>query len=153
MHVVTKTPTMLSLEHKPRFVPAIALLLVIGVVAQALGSPSSLSLAQWVGTGFGVLVGSFITYYAALPSHVEFDAERGEVRWRHVGWPGRAAGSCPLGQITEVQLLEDEHGLKRLALTTDAGVVPLTRHLTAFERHTENATTVREWLMQYKAGA
>lgn len=149
MRVVSNSFARLSLEHRPHLVPLLAALGVVGVVVQTVHSAASLGLGEWVATGAGVLVGSFIAYISALPSRVEFDADRGDVSWHHIGWPGRMRGNCPLDQVTGCEVVADESGNKRLVLTTSAGIVPLSRHFTAFERHERNAATVGEWLDQH----
>lgn len=152
MRVAINSSVRLSLEHRPLLVPLLAASCVAGLVIKTIGSAASLSLGEWVATGAGVLVGSLIAYLSALPSRVEFDAVRSAVNWCHTGWPGRARGNCPLRQVTGIELHADESGCKRLVLTTSAGVVPLTRHFTAFERHEQNAATVREWLDRHGRG-
>ena len=152
MHIISNSSERLFLEHRPFLVPALAMSLVIGVVIQAVNSAPSLSFGEWVATGAGVLIGCIIAYLSALPSRVEFDANRCEIRWDHVGWPGRERGSLPLDQVTGIKVLADEIGAKRLAITTSTDVVPLTRHFTAFERHEQNAATIGEWLEQHRQG-
>ena len=152
MRVVSNSTELLSLEHRPLLVPALAMSLVIGVVIQTINSAPSLGFGEWIATGAGVIVGCIIAYLSALPSRVEFDAARCEIRWNHVGWPGRERGSLPLDQVTGIKVLADEIGTKRMAITTSTDVVPLTRHFTAFERHEQNADTVGEWLEQHGQG-
>ena len=152
MRVASSSSAALVLEHKPWVVPALVASCVVAVIAQTANSPSSLSFSEWIGTAAGVSVGGAIAYLAALPSRVIFDATAGQVTWNHMGWPGRLQGSCPLSEVTGVELLAEESGAKRLALCTSSGLVPLTRHYTGFERHEQSATAIREWLAQYTAG-
>ena len=141
---------MLVLAHRPLFVPAIAAALVIGVIIQTVDAAATLGLGEWAAAGMGILAGSFISYLSALPTRIVFDAARGEVRWQHFGWPGRVRGSCPLAEVTGVQVLSDSSRAERLALSTAAGVVPLTRHFSGIDPHEQNAAAVREWLSRWR---
>ena len=131
-------------------VPTIAAALVIGVVIETVGSAKSLAIGEWVAAGTGILVGSVISYLSALPTRVVFDAVRGVVTWQHFGWPGRVRGGCPLDEVTGVEVHDDSSGASRVVLSTSAGVIPLTRHFTGFDRHTENAAAIREWLANHQ---
>ena len=153
MRVVSSSAAALVLAHRPLVVPGIAAALVIGVIVQTIESAPSLGPGEWVAAGAGILVGSLVSYLSALPSRVVFDAARGDVRWQHFGWPGRVRGSCPLGQVTGVELLADSSGAQRLALSTSAGVVPLTRNFLGFEPHARHAAAIREWLALHERGA
>lgn len=152
MKIVT-TPSELILVHKPIVVPLIAAALVVGVIVQAVVAEKSLSLGEWIATGTGSLVGSFIAYLSALRTRIVFDASRGHVQWQHFGWPGRARGGCALADVMGVEVLKDLSGASRLALTTTEGVVPLTRHFIGFNRHIENAEAIRAWLSHYRSNA
>jgi hypothetical protein len=139
------------LVHRPVVVPIIAASLVIGVIVETVGSAKPLAIGEWVAVGTGILVGSVISYLSALQTRVVFDAVRGVVTWQHFGWPGRERGCCRLGQVTGVDVHDDPTGASRVVLSTSLGVIPLTRHFTGFDRHTENAEAIREWLANHQA--
>ena len=151
LRVVSRTPSELVLVHRPLVVPLVAAAMVVGVAIETAGSARALSLGEWIAAGLGMLVGSFISYLSALRTRVVFDASSGHVHWQHFGWPGRARGGCSLSDVTGVEVLDDQSGASRLALSTTGGVVPLTRHFTGFERHAENAAAVREWLLNCRS--
>jgi hypothetical protein len=150
LRVVLDNSETLVLEHRPIVTPAIAAALVFGVVVETARSAPSLDLAEWTASVLGISVGSFIAYLTALRSCVTFDSVRQQVRWNHLGWPGRGRGSCPLARITGIRARGDEAGNKRITLTTSEGVIPLTRHYSGFERHEQVAARVRAWLEQYR---
>lgn len=139
------------LLHRPVVVPTIAAALVIGVIVQAVDSPNALAVGERVATGTGIVVGSVISYLSALPTRFVFDAARGVVAWRHFGWPGRVRGERPLCEVIGVEVHDDPSGASRVVLSTSTGVIPLTRHFTGFDRHTENAAAIREWLANHRA--
>jgi hypothetical protein len=151
MRVVSSTPASLVLAHRPVVVPAIAAALVVGVIYETAGDAPTLGAGQWAAAGMGILVGCFISYLSALRTRIVFDAARGEVRWKHSGWPGRGLGSCPLAEVAGVEVISSP-GAERLALSTSEGLVPLTRHFSGIEPHQKNALAIREWLSQYEAG-
>jgi hypothetical protein len=139
----------LVLEHRPLVVPAIAAAVVIGVIIQTVEAAPTLGLGEWVAAGMGILAGSFISYLSALRTQIVFDAARGDVRWQHFGWPGRVRGSCPLAEVTGVQVLGGSSGAERVVLSTSSGVIPLTRHFVGIDPHEQNAAAVREWLSHW----
>jgi hypothetical protein len=124
----------LVLEHRPLVVPAIAAAVVIGVITQTVEAAPTLGLGEWVAAGMGILAGSFISYLSALRTQIVFDSARGDVRWQHFGWPGRVRGSCPLAEVTGVQVLGGSSGDERVVLSTASGVIPLTRHFVGIGR-------------------
>jgi len=146
LRIISNTFSTLVLAHKPLVVPGIALFIVLGVITETIRTASTLGVGEWIATALGILVGSLISYLSALRSRVVFDAGRGCVTWQHFGWPGRGRGSCPLDQVTEVQVLDDSSGAQRLALSTPGGVVPLTRYFSGIDPHNQNAAAIREWL-------
>jgi hypothetical protein len=125
--------------------------LVIGVIVQAVGSPNALAIGEWLATGAGIVVGSVIAYLSALPTRFVFDADRGVVTWQHFGWPGRVRGERPLCEVAGVEVHDHPSGASRVVLSTSTGVIPLTRHFIGFDRHTENAAAIREWLENHRA--
>jgi hypothetical protein len=149
LRVASESETELVLEHKPVVLPAMVALLAIVVLADALRAPASVSAADWVGTALGSTVAMVIAYLMALPSRVVFDAVTGEVSWSQAGWRGRAHGSCPLGDITGVDVASrspNDDGAQRLVLQTAHGPVPLTRDFWGFGRQEQAAAAIREWL-------
>ncbi len=149
LRIVSESESELVLEHKPRLLPAVAALLAVGVLADALRDPASVSAAGWVGTVLGSTVALVIAYQMASPSRVAFDAVRGEVSWSQAGFPGRNHGSCPLDGVTGVDVASrspNDDGAQRLVLQTTTGPVPLTRDFWGFGRHEQTAAEIRDWL-------
>jgi hypothetical protein len=151
LRIITNSPSYLVLVHRPVVVPTIAAALVIGVIVQAVGSPNALAGGEIVATGAGIVVGSIISYLSALPTRFVFDAARGVVVWQHFGWPGRVRGERPLCEVIGVEVHDDVSGASRVVLSTARGVIPLTRHFIGFDRHTENAAAIRDWLANHRA--
>jgi len=90
-----------------------------------------------------------IAYRMALPSRAVFDAAKGEVSWSQAGWRGRDHGSCPLGDVTGIDVASqspNDDGAQRLVLQMTHGPVPLTRDFWGFGRHEQTAAAIREWL-------
>ncbi len=152
MRVVSNTSAALVLEHRPLVVPILAAALVLAVVVQTLGSARSLGPGEAIAAVLGIGVGSLVAYLSALRSRVVFDAPGREVRWQHRGWPGRGRGSCPLAQVSGVEVCAEPSGATRLALTTSQGVVPLTRHFWGTEPHEQSAAAIRSWLERQGSG-
>jgi len=149
LRIVSESESELVLEHKPIVLPAVAALLAIAVLAEALRAPASVSAAGWVATVLGSTVALVIAYRMALPSRVLFDAVRGEVSWSQTGFSGRDEGSCPLDGVTGVDVASrspNDDGAQRLVLQTTNGPVPLTRDFWGFGRHEQTAASIREWL-------
>jgi hypothetical protein len=149
LRITSESEAELVLEHNPVLPPATVALLAIAVLAGALRAPASVSAAGWVGTVLGASVAMVIAYLMALPSRVAFDAVAGEVSWSQAGWRGRDLGSCPLGDITGVDVTSrspNDDGAQRLVLQTTHGPVPLTRDFWGFGRHEHTAVAIREWL-------
>ena len=138
--------------HRPVVVPTIAAALVLGVIAQAVGSAKAIATGEWVAVVIGSLAGSAVAYLSALPTRVVFDAVRGDVSWEHFGWPGRERGGCPLSEVVGVDVHDEPSGASRVVLSTSTGVIPLTRHFTGFDRHAKNASEIREWLANHRDG-
>ena len=147
MRVVSESTHELALKHRPVFVPALAISLVVGVLVDELSSPTLPSGTEWIALGLGCSVGLLIAYLSSLRSEIVFDAMRREVRWHHIGWPGGERGTVSFDDLTDVLIVSaEERGAERIVLRTSRGTVPLTRGYFGFHSYGQTVSAIHEWL-------
>jgi len=149
MRIVEDNPARLAIVHRPRILPAFFLgcALVLGVYL--LVRLGELHLHEQIGLILGTFLCALASALTATQSECRFDAQSGQVSWRHRGVFARSSGELPLQAIEGVGVETDrdaEGQSYRVVLATRHGRVPLTWHYSTIEPHTDIARAICCWL-------
>lgn len=129
MRTATDARGTLTITSAERWLPVVAVLLLVGAVGVWLGfGPPEHTLA-W---SIGFFVAALVCVAGFERSAFVFDRERRELVWRRWTPVHRAEGRVPFGEITSVSLEQafDTQGVRsnarRIVVHTTHGVIPVT---------------------------